>query len=118
MKNYKEMIIWQQGIELAVKAYKLTSQLPKEEMYGLSSQIKRAAVSIPANIAEGCSRETDKDFGRFLRTSLGSAFELQTHLIIAERLNFIKTVDVDNYFVGLNAEQRRINSLISRLKGR
>lgn len=118
MKNYKDMIIWQQGIELAVNAYNLTKQLPKEEMYGLSSQIKRSAVSIPANIAEGCSRETDKDFRKFLRSSLGSAFELQTHLIIAERLKFINVPDVDNYLVALNAEQKQINSLISRLKGR
>lgn len=57
MKNFRKMVIWQQGIELAVRAYELTKQLPKKELFGLSSQIKRAAVSIPANIAEGCSRQ-------------------------------------------------------------
>lgn len=118
MKNFKEMVIWQQGIELAVGAYELTKQLPKEEIYGLSSQIKRAVVSIPANIAEGCSRETDRDFRKFLRNSLGSAFELETHLIIADRLRLIKSVDVSNFFIHLHSEQKQINSLISRLRGR
>ena len=118
MRNFREMIIWKQGMELAVNAYRLTTQLPKEEMYGLSSQIKRAVVSIPANIAEGCSRETDKDFKKFLKTSLGSAFELETHLLIAERLQFIDSADVDNFFLALHTEQRQINTLISRLKGK
>lgn len=71
MRNFREMIIWKQGMELAVNAYRLTTQLPREEIYGLSSQIKRAGVSIPANIAEGCSRETDKDFKKFLKDFLG-----------------------------------------------
>lgn len=125
MKNFKDYLIWNQGIELAVQAYELTKQLPKEEMYGLSSQIKRAAVSIPSNIAEGCSREADKDFKRFLKISLGSAFELETDLIIAERLRFIKSndvslskIDVNNFFLSLHSEQKQINTLISRLKGR
>jgi four helix bundle protein len=118
MKNFREMVIWQQGIELAVNGYGLAKQLPKEEVYGLSSQIKRSLVSIPANIAEGCSRETDKDFRKFIRTSLGSAFELETDLIIAERLGFIKSIDVSNFLASLNSEQKQINSLISRLKGK
>lgn len=118
MKNFKDMIIWNQGIELAVNAYELTRQLPKEEIYGLSSQIKRAVVSIPANIAEGCSRETDKDFRKFLRTALGSGFELETHLIVAERLNFIKPADVRAFLNSLFSEQKQINSLISRTKGK
>lgn len=116
MKNFRNFVIWNQGIELAVKGYELTRQLPKEEIYGLSSQIKRAVVSIPSNIAEGCSRETDKDFKRFLQISLGSSYELETDLIIAERLRFIRSVDVQNFFIDLHAEQRQINRLISRIK--
>lgn len=117
MKNFRNYLIWNQGIELAVDAYALVKQLPKEELYGLSSQIKRAAVSIPSNIAEGCSRETDKDFKRFLQFSLGSAFELETDLIIAERLNFIETVRINSFLRSLHVEQRKINTLISTLKG-
>lgn len=117
MKNFRKYVIWNRGIELAVDAYQLTKQLPREEIYGLASQIKRAVVSIPSNIAEGCSRETDKDFKRFLQISLGSAFELETDLVIAERLNFIKSVDVNNYLTGLRVEQKQIITLINRIKG-
>ena len=116
MKNFRNYFIWKQGIELTVGAYALTRQLPKEEIYGLSSQIKRAAVSIPSNIAEGCSRETDKDFKRFLEISVGSAFELETDLIIAERLGYIKSVDIENFLAALRIEQRKISSLISTIK--
>lgn len=118
MKDFRNFDIWHQGIELAVKAYELTKQLPKDEIYGLSSQIKRAVVSIPSNIAEGCSRETDKDFRKFVRTSLGSAFELETDLVIADRLRFIKTADVNNFLTSLHVEQKQLNSLISRLSGK
>ena len=76
MRNFRNMIIWNQGIDLAVKGYQLTKLLPKEETYGLRRQINRALVSIPSNIAEGCSRTSEKEFGRFLEISLGSAFEL------------------------------------------
>ena len=110
MQNFKDLVIWNQGIELAVKAYDLTRQLPKEEIYGLTSQIKRAVVSIPSNIAEGCSRETKNDFKRFLQISLGSAYELETDLIIAERLRFIKSVEVNSFLLDLHVEQKQLNS--------
>lgn len=102
MKNFRELIIWNQGIELAVKAYDLAKQIPREEIYGLTSQIKRAVVSVPSNIAEGCSRATSKDLVKFLRTSLGSAFELETDLIIAERLRFIRSEDVRDFISALH----------------
>ena len=117
MQNFRDLIIWSQGIELAVTAYQLTRQFPKEETYGLTSQIKRAVVSIPSNIAEGCSRESKNDFKRFLQISLGSAYELETDLIIAESLRFVNSVDIQKYLTGLHLEQRRLNSLISRIKG-
>ena len=115
MQNFKELIIWNQGIELAVKAYHLTKQLPKEEVYGLSSQIKRAAVSIPSNIAEGCSRSTRRDFTKYLRTSLGSAYELETDLIIAAKLLLIEPEDVGSFIPELVVQQKRISSFISKL---
>ncbi len=115
MQNFKDLVIWNQGIELAVKIYTLTRQLPKEETYGLTSQIKRAAVSIPSNIAEGCSRDTARDFCRFLRISLGSSFELETDFLIAERLRFISSADVNAIVNELQIEQRRINAFISKV---
>lgn len=113
MKNFRELIIWNQGIELAVKAYDLAKQIPREEIYGLTSQIKRAVVSVPSNIAEGCSRATSKDLVKFLRTSLGSV-----DLIIAERLRFIRSEDVRDFISALHIEQRQINTYISKINGK
>lgn len=117
MRNFKDYEIWHRGIALTLDAYHLTAHLPKEEMYGLSSQIKRAAVSVPANIAEGCGRQSDGDFKRFLEYSLGSTFELETHLIISEKLHFLNPDDIHKYFQALHSEQKQINALISRIKG-
>jgi four helix bundle protein len=83
MRDFRKFEIWNQGMDLSVKVYEIVKQLPKEELYGLRSQITRAVVSIPSNIAEGCSRGSEKDFKRFLEISLGSAFELETGLVLA-----------------------------------
>jgi four helix bundle protein len=116
MRNFRELTIWNQGIELAVKVYEVCKQLPKEELYGLRSQLTRAVVSIPSNIAEGCSRESERDFKRFLEISLGSCFELETDLILAAKLNFISSKSLDDLLQELTKEQKQINSLISRIK--
>jgi four helix bundle protein len=97
MKHYKELIIWQRGIEIVKKVYELTKQFPAEEKYGIVSQITRAAVSIPANIAEGSSRNSDKDYARFLQLSLGSAFEVQTYLIIAKEMSWLKLEELYSF---------------------
>jgi len=89
MHNFKELNIWKNGIELVMGYYKLTSAFPKEEQYNLTSQMRRAAVSVPSNIAEGTSRKSNKDLNRFLQMSLGSSFELETQLIIAQKLDYI-----------------------------
>ncbi|PQV51738.1 four helix bundle protein [Jejuia pallidilutea] len=86
--NYKNLKIWSLGIEIVDDVYKLIDSFPKEERFGLVSQISRCSVSIPSNIAEGCSR-TDKSFSHFLDISLGSSFELETQLIIAQKRNYI-----------------------------
>lgn len=86
--DYKELIVWQKSIDLVEKIYKATMQFPKDEVFGLSSQIRRAAVSIPSNIAEG-SRRTSIERKHFLRISFGSASEIETQLIIANRLGYI-----------------------------
>lgn len=94
MKNFKNLKVWQNGIELVVNIYKKTETFSKEEIYGLTGQLKRSAVSIPSNIAEGSGQNTDKDFNRFLDVDLGSSFELETQLIIANKLNFL---DKENF---------------------
>lgn len=86
MRNFKELRIWQKGIDIAVKTFQLTETFPKEDKYGISQQMTRSGVSIPSNIAEGSSRKSEKDYARFIEISLGSAFELETQLIISEKL--------------------------------
>ena len=89
MNNYKELKVWQKSVDLAVKIYEATKDFPREELYGLTSQIRRSAVSIPSNIAEGAGRNTKKDFNNFLGISNGSSCELDTQLIIANRVSFL-----------------------------
>ncbi|MGN6352361.1 MAG: four helix bundle protein [Parafilimonas sp.] len=84
MKNFKQLRIWQKGFDIAVNSFKLTATFPNEQKFGIGSQITRAAVSIPSNIAEGSSRSSEKDYNRFLEISLGSTYELETQLLISQ----------------------------------
>ncbi len=89
MHNLKELKIWHKATDLSVEVYKATSKFPKEEIYGLTSQIKRSAISIPSNISEGAGRNSNKEFIHFLGIANGSSYELQTQLIISNKLNLI-----------------------------
>jgi len=91
MKNFKKLIVWQRSMELASEIKKITSQLPKKEQYTYRDQIIRSSISIPSNIAEGSSRESRKDFKRFLRIALGSCFELETQLILLKQNEIIQS---------------------------
>ena len=115
MRNFREMTIWSEGIALAAEAYKVARLLPKEEEYGLKSQIRRAAVSIPSNIAEGCSRSSQKEFKHYLEISLGSAFEVETDFILAQRLTMISEKDISSFLEAIHLLQRRINSLLIKV---
>ena len=103
-------------MELVIQVYKLSERLPKEEKYGLKSQITRAAISIPSNIAEGSSRSSDKDFKRFLEVALGSAFELETQLLIIQKLNMVNNEQIDIILSALHEEQKMLNTFIQKLK--
>lgn len=116
MRDFKKLEIWNNGIELVKQVYKLSSSFPSEERFGLTSQITRAVVSIPSNIAEGCSRNSEIEFKRFLEIAIGSVFEVQTQLIIAKELNFLKESDSSEIEILLEKEARMINSLISKIK--
>ncbi len=112
MNYFKELKVWQKAIELVTNTYLKTQSFPKEEIYGLTSQIRRCAVSIPSNIAEGCGRKTNKDFSSFLGISLGSAFEFETQLIICKNLEFIQQKD----FNLLESEIQHIQNMIIKLQ--
>ena len=109
MRDFKKLRVWQYGIELTVKIYQLTEELPKEEKYGLISQITRAAASILANIAEGSSRNSEKDFRPFLGISLGSSFELETFLVILTELEMAPKKQLEE-LIKLNTDQQRMLS--------
>jgi len=89
MHNLKELKIWSKAIDMATEVYKLTANFPKEEKYGLTSQIRRSAISVPSNIAEGAGRNSDKEFIYFLGVSNGSSYELQTQLVISRNLDLV-----------------------------
>ncbi len=113
MHNYHELKIWQESRKLVKGIYTLTASFPKEEIYGLTSQIRRAAVSIPSNIAEGTGRSTDKEFQRFLDYAIGSLFELETQIILANDLNFINTEN----FELIQKEIKSLIRMIIKFKG-
>ncbi len=116
MRNFKQLLIWQKGFQIAIKSYKVVSSFPKEEKYSISSQITRSAVSIPSNIAEGSSRSSMKDYNRFLEISLGSTFELETQLMIAEAVNFGEKEQRDELLKDIDEEQKMLMSFMSKLK--
>ncbi len=89
--SYKDLVVWQQAMDLAVAAYGLTRNWPKDELYGLTAQVRRAASSVPANIAEGYGRENRGSYQQFLRIAQGSLKELETHLLIAQRVGIVPT---------------------------
>jgi four helix bundle protein len=114
MKDYKELEVWQKGISLALAVYEITNIFPKDEVYSLTNQIKRAVVSIPSNIAEGASRNSTKEFIQYLYIALGSASELETQMIIAEKLGYIKGENTINSEITII--RKMLNSLITSLK--
>ncbi|MBI9063781.1 MAG: four helix bundle protein [Marinilabiliaceae bacterium] len=115
MKNYKKLKIWQQGIQIVKMTYEVTKCLPDSEKYNLVSQMNRASVSIPSNIAEGSSRSSDKDYHRFLEIALGSSFELDTQIEIVLELGLIEIDLVNNLQSNLLEEIMMLQSLMNKL---
>lgn len=117
ISSHKDLMIWQKGIVLVVRVYQLVKTFPQEELYALTSQIKRAAVSIPSNISEGYGRNTDKSFSHFIDISRGSLCELETQLIIAKELDFATNFELYGEIMNLITEESKmINSFSKSLK--
>jgi four helix bundle protein len=116
MRNFKELKIWQKGFDIAVETFRLTASFPISEKFGLTSQLTRAAVSIPSNVAEGSSRKSEKDYHRFVEISLGSSFELETQLLIAKAVGLNENGGYENLLVNINEEQKMLASFMSSLK--
>jgi len=115
VKSSNDLDIWKRGIALVEDIYKITKSFPKEETYGLTSQLRRAAVSIPSNISEGFARLYNKQYKQFLYTSLGSCAELTTQIIIASRLNYIENNKADKLLSDIDQISKMTMSLIKKL---
>ena len=115
MRDFRKYNIWKEGIELVKEIYLISSSFPKEEKFGLVSQMCRASISIPSNIAEGCIRKSEKEFCRFLEISMGSSFELETQLLISVELGFLNQDSIQEILLKIERLQKQINQLILKI---
>ena len=118
MSTFRNLLIWQKGMALTTKIYNSTRNFPKEEIFGLTSQIRRATVSIPSNIAEGFGRDSSKEYLRFLNISISSLFELQTQLEIAKNINYLTEDEFNNLYEDSREIERMLVSFIAKIKER
>jgi four helix bundle protein len=116
LKNFRELKVWHKSHQLTLNIYQVTARFPQQELYGLTSQIRRASASIPANIAEGCGRGSDADLARFLQIAMGSASELEYHLLLACDLNFIESSHYQQLNSDVTEIKRMLASFIQKLK--
>ena len=114
--SFKDLRVWQDAMKFAVDIYRATAQFPRHELYGLSQQLRRAAVSIPSNIAEGKGHRSDREFAHFLQHARGSLLEVQTQVMIAEELQYWTAKDAEHLIASSDAIGRSLNSLINSLR--
>lgn len=115
IKSFRDLIIWQRGIDLVKDVYKETRNFPKEELYGLTNQIRRSAISIPSNISEGHIRQHRAEFRQFLNIALGSLAELETQIIIARELNYLAIETSKNLIEEMSSLGKMIRGLMKKL---
>jgi len=118
MKTFRDLLVWQKSMSFVTEIYKVSKQFPKDENFGLTSQIRRSVVSVPSNISEGYGREGMKDYLRFLNIAMASLFELQTQLEIASNLEYIKREKFDNLYESSREIERMLSSFIRTVKSR
>jgi four helix bundle protein len=116
MKTHRDLKVWSNSIDLVTRVYKFTNNFPKEELFGITSQIRRAAVSIPSNIAEGAARTSKKEFNKFLSIALGSASELETQILISKNLDYLTAENFEILIDELTIIQKMIHGLMKNLK--
>lgn len=116
MKTFRDILIWQKSMSLVTKIYTTTNNFPKEEIFGITSQIRRCSVSIPSNVAEGFGRESNKEYLRFLNISLGSLFELQTQIEIAKNIQYLDEEKFNEIYEDTREIERMLVSFINKIK--
>jgi four helix bundle protein len=115
VKDFRELKVWQKAHQLTLAVYQLTASFPREELYGLSSQLRRAGASIAANLAEGCGRNGDAELARFCSMAMGSASELEYHLLLARDLKFIKSKDYEELHQRATELKRMLTAFMQAL---
>ena len=116
MQDFKKLDVWKRSHELTLMVYKLSTSFPREEIYGLTSQLRRSASSVPANIAEGCDRHSSLDFAHFLDIAFGSASELEYHLLLARDLGFLTATNYEEALKEVSGTKRMLTMLIRRIR--
>ena len=116
LKNYKELKVWQRSYQLCLEIYKITKRFPNEEKYGLTSQIRRAAVSVPSNISEGYGRKTTPEYIRFLYIAYGSNCEMETQILLSGDLGYIETDKLENLQERMGEVERMLKALIKSIE--
>ena len=116
MRDFRNYKVWHLSLDFVEEIYRITDSFPSEERYGLSSQMRRAAISIVSNIAEGASRSSEIDFARFIEMSVGSTFEIETQIIVAVRLSYIEQKVADMLIDSLKNIQKILNSLLTKIR--
>lgn len=118
MQNFKNLNVWEKSHRLVLNIYHVTKGFPKEEIYGLTSQVRRCSASIPANIAEGCGRAGEAEFARFLQIAMGSASELEYHLLLARDLHFLEETVYEQLASEVIEVKKMLSSFISTLRAK
>jgi four helix bundle protein len=116
LKSYKDLLVWQRAVDISVEVYAISAAFPKEEVFGLTNQIRRASNSISLNIAEGYSRNSAKAYLNFLNIAQGSLFELESGIILAERLQFVKSESLIKLFNLITEESKMLRSLMNKIE--
>jgi len=116
MRNYKDLVVWEKAHRLTLAVYKITQVFPKEERFGLTSQVRRVSASIAANLAEGCGRRSDGEMARFVQIAMGSGAELSYHFLLANDLGFMKAAEYESLSADLGEVMRMLSALSGRLR--
>jgi len=117
VRNYRDLMVWEKAHKLTLAIYRESNAFPREERFGLTSQVRRASSSIPANLAEGCGRRSDGEMGRFVQIAMGSGAELSYHLLLCRDLGFLGTEEFSRLSSDLEEVMRMLSSLSGRVKG-
>jgi four helix bundle protein len=118
VESYRDLVVWNEGMALALSIYRATAEFPKQELYGLVSQMRRCSVSIPSNIAEGHARSSTLEYLRHVSIAAGSPAELETQLLLSKELNYLSAADVANLLLACDVLGKRLHKMTASLRSR